>query len=86
MIWGRELTFLGRLLPAPPRGQVSKLKELERRSGGLACLRLTQGPEARRRVPSSRPALRSRPYHWHQDAAAGRACCWPPLSGSRESP
>lgn len=46
MIWGKVLTSLGRLLSVPPRGQVSKFKKQEPRSGELACLRLTQGPEA----------------------------------------
>lgn len=85
IIRGKELTSLGRLLPVPPRGQVSKSRSRLAERGGLARVRLARSPEARRRVPCARPALRSRPYQWRRDAAAGRACCWPPLSGSRES-
>lgn len=61
MIWGKELTSLGRLLPIPPRGQVFKFKEQDCPSGELACVRLTRprGPEAgaQRTACTSLPAL-----------------------------
>lgn len=86
IICGKELKSLRRLLRVLPRSQLSKFCSGD--TPALAASPARASPEAQSPGGGSRArGLRfPPPYHWRRDAAAGTACCWLPLFGSRESP
>lgn len=83
------MNVLGTAASRPAQTPAVQSEGRERRSGGSPARASPAAPRPRGPAAGARlaqPAPRSRPYHWRRGAAAGRACCWPPLSGSRESP